>query len=65
LFPQLDATTNYPDGYPLLVLSEESVESVEKELRGHVGKQGIDERWKTDSLVIERFSFLWSLKFIN
>lgn len=55
LFPQLSATTDYPDGYPLLFLSEESVEVVEKELRGHVGKQGIDQRWSADRLVIERF----------
>ena len=53
-FPQLSATIDYPDGYPLLVLSEESVEEMEKELRGHVGKQGIDASWYTDRLVIER-----------
>jgi len=54
-FPALDATISYQDGYPLLFLSEESVEEVERELRGYVGVQGIDERWKEDKLVIERF----------
>jgi uncharacterized protein len=57
LFPELDsmATTGYADGYPLLILGEESVESVEEELRVHVGTQGIEERWKEDRLVIERY----------
>ncbi|KAF8963903.1 MOSC N-terminal beta barrel domain-containing protein [Flammula alnicola] len=55
LFPELNATAKYQDMYPLLVLSEESTVVVEKELRGHVGTQGIDERWRTDSVPIERF----------
>jgi len=54
LFPELEATAVYQDGYPLLVLSEENVEAVEKELRGHVGTQGIEERWATDRIVVER-----------
>jgi len=54
-FPDLNATAKYQDMYPLLVLSEESTVAVENELRGHVGTQGIDERWKTDSVPIERF----------
>ncbi|THV06478.1 hypothetical protein K435DRAFT_743533 [Dendrothele bispora CBS 962.96] len=54
-FPELKATTDYQDGYPLLVLSEENVEAVEKELRGHVGTQGIEERWTTDKILVERF----------
>ncbi|CAA7268053.1 unnamed protein product [Cyclocybe aegerita] len=53
--PDLVATAKYQDMYPLLVLSEESTGAIEKELRGHVGTQGIEERWKTDRIVIERF----------
>jgi len=53
-FPNLVATAKYQDMYPLLVLSEESIVPIEEELRGHVGTQGIDERWKVDSVFIER-----------
>lgn len=53
-FPQLKATTAFADGYPLLFMSEESVEAVQKEVRGYVGKQGVEERWAKDKLVIER-----------
>jgi uncharacterized protein len=44
----------YQDGYPLLLLSEESVEATEKEVRKYVGTLGIGERWKDEKLVIER-----------
>ncbi|KAJ7597654.1 MOSC N-terminal beta barrel domain-containing protein [Mycena floridula] len=54
-YADLKAVTDFADGYPLLILSEESVQAVETELRAHVGKQGIEERWKTDALVMERF----------
>jgi len=54
-FPNLDASLHYQDGYPLLVLSEESVMAAEKEVRTYVGVQGIEEKWKVDKLVIERF----------
>jgi len=54
-FPALEATISYQDGYPLLFLSEESVDEVERQVRGYVGVQGIEERWKEDKLVIERF----------
>ena len=54
-FPELKATTHYADGYPFLVLSEESVEEIEQELRLHVGTQGIEDRWNIDKLIIERF----------
>ncbi|KAJ7155932.1 MOSC N-terminal beta barrel domain-containing protein [Mycena crocata] len=53
--PQLEAKAVFQDCFPLMVLSEESTARVEEELRGHVGTQGIDERWKTERLVIERF----------
>ncbi|EAU92323.1 hypothetical protein CC1G_00542 [Coprinopsis cinerea okayama7 len=54
-FPNLKATAKYQDMYPLLVLSEESTSVVDQHIRNHVGTQGIDERWKTDTVVIERF----------
>lgn len=53
-FPNLNATAKYQDMYPLLVLSEESTDAVENELRGHVGTQGIDGRWSQDKILIER-----------
>lgn len=53
-FPNLDASMRYQDGYPLLLLSEESVEATEKEVRKYVGTLGIGERWKDEKLVIER-----------
>jgi len=53
-FPSLDASLRYQDGYPLLVLSEESVDAAETEVRKYVGTQGVEERWKDDKLVIER-----------
>ncbi|KAJ7459038.1 hypothetical protein B0H11DRAFT_2060107 [Mycena galericulata] len=53
--PNLEATAVFQDCFPLMVLSEESTTRIEEELRGHVGTQGIDERWKTENLVIERF----------
>ncbi|KAK7040164.1 hypothetical protein VNI00_009970 [Paramarasmius palmivorus] len=54
-FPELDATAVYQDLYPLLFLSEESMLEIEKELRPRVGTQGIDERWKTEKVTVERF----------
>lgn len=65
VFPDLKATAVFQDGYPLLVASEESLLAVETELRGHVGKQGVDERWKSDRLVIERSVLGDSSRFFN
>ncbi|KAF7303112.1 cysteinease [Mycena kentingensis (nom. inval.)] len=55
--PDLDARMVYQDCFPLMVLSAESTSRIEEELRdgGHVGKQGVEERWATEKLVIERF----------
>ncbi|KAJ7269364.1 hypothetical protein B0H12DRAFT_34540 [Mycena haematopus] len=53
--PKLKATAVFQDCYPLMVLSQESMARIEEELRGHVGEQGIDQRWRDESLVIERF----------
>lgn len=54
-FPNLDASLWYQDGYPLLVLSEESVAAAEQEVRAYVGVQGVEEKWREDKLVIERY----------
>ncbi|KAF9469581.1 hypothetical protein BDZ94DRAFT_1242756 [Collybia nuda] len=54
-FPELKATAVYQDGYPLLVLSEESMGDVNREIKDRVGTQGISEAWKEDSVAIRRF----------
>ena len=56
-FPQLEASANYQDGYPLLVASEESLGAVQTRMRSEVGNQGVAERWKEDDLVMERYVF--------
>jgi hypothetical protein len=54
LFPQLDASLWFQDGYPLLILSEESTSAIEKEAQKYVGQQGIHERWREEKISIER-----------
>jgi hypothetical protein len=54
-FPDLAATFRFQDGYPLLILSEESVEAVETKVRDLVGVQGVADRWRTEKLNIERW----------
>ncbi|KAF8832747.1 hypothetical protein HHX47_DHR1001458 [Lentinula edodes] len=54
-FPGLKATTLYQDGYPLLVLSEESIDVLHEEIRSRVGMQGIADQWSKQEFVIERF----------
>ncbi|KAJ7070680.1 hypothetical protein C8F01DRAFT_975612 [Mycena amicta] len=54
--PDLNANAVFQDCYPLMILSEESTMRIEEELRSnHIGKQGVEERWRTEKLVIERF----------
>lgn len=53
-FPDLKSTSKYQDMYPVSILSEESTVEVENHLRRHVGSQGIDAKWSTDSVPIER-----------
>lgn len=53
-FPELKATAVYQDGYPLLVLSEESMGDVNREIKGRVGTNGISEVWKEDDVAIRR-----------
>ncbi|KAF8079183.1 MOSC N-terminal beta barrel domain-containing protein [Lyophyllum atratum] len=54
-FPELQATSVYQDMYPLLVLSKESMEDVEREVRGRVGEQGVGEAWREDRVELRRF----------
>ncbi|KAJ3786693.1 hypothetical protein GGU10DRAFT_427236 [Lentinula aff. detonsa] len=54
-FPNLKATALYQDGYPLLVLSEESIDVLHEEIRSRVGTQGIADEWSSQEFVIERF----------
>jgi len=54
-FPDLKATAKYQDMYPLLVLSEESTKVLDAEVRSRVGTQGINEQWRNENVVIERF----------
>jgi len=59
--PDLDASVVYQDGFPLLVVSEESLEKVGNEVNrwasGEVGGESIgaiDDLWKTSRVPIER-----------
>ncbi|KAG2070933.1 hypothetical protein BDR04DRAFT_1099163 [Suillus decipiens] len=54
-FPDLDAPSYFQDGYPLMLLSEESVAAMQDRTRGMVGMQGIAEKWSSDTLQVERF----------
>ncbi|KAL1739357.1 hypothetical protein HDZ31DRAFT_49518, partial [Schizophyllum fasciatum] len=54
-FPELRGSCVFQDGYPLLVLSEEGLDEIERELREHVGTQGIDPRWREARVTVERF----------
>jgi len=54
-FPKLGAPTAYQDGYPLLVVSEESVSALQTRIREMVGVQGIDEKWSNEKMEVERF----------
>jgi hypothetical protein len=61
----------------MLIMSEENLGEVEREIRGRVGQGGIDERWKEETLRVERFvtpvffffcsivSLLYSVGFVN
>lgn len=54
-FPKLDAPSYFQDGYPLLIVSEESVEAVQERIRDMVGTQGVGEKWAQEELKIERY----------
>jgi len=54
-FPKLDAPSYFQDGYPLLLVSEESVSAVQERIRDMVGTQGIGDKWAEEELAVERF----------
>jgi len=54
-FPELKATAKYQDGYPILVLSQESMGVVEKEIQSRIGEQGVQEKWREDKVHYRRF----------
>ncbi|KAI9455736.1 hypothetical protein HD554DRAFT_2030823, partial [Boletus coccyginus] len=54
-FPKLDAPAYFQDGFPLLLVSEESVEAIQKRIRDVVGTQGISDKWTEEELEVERF----------
>ncbi|KAF8641062.1 hypothetical protein AX17_000706 [Amanita inopinata Kibby_2008] len=54
-FPHLTATAIYQDMYPILVLSEESMDQINETMQPYVGTQGIEESWKANKVAIERF----------
>jgi uncharacterized protein len=53
-FPALKATAWYQDQFPLLVLSEESIDVLHEEIRSRVGTLGIEDQWSERQFVIER-----------
>jgi uncharacterized protein len=53
-FPELDASLHFQDGYPLLVVSEESVRAVGNKTKESAGAQGIGDVWKDKELLVER-----------
>lgn len=53
-FPDLEAPSQFQDGYPVLVVSEESVAAVQDQVRDMVGVQGVGEKWAWQALPIER-----------
>jgi len=54
-FPDLKADAFFQDMYPMLLLSEESMEVINKETRPLVGTQNIHERWEDEKLTVERW----------
>ena len=54
-FPELDAPSYFQDGYPLLLMSEESVGAVQERIRDMVGTKGINDKWAEEELKIERY----------
>ena len=54
-FPKLDSRSYFQDGYPLLLVSEESVEAVQDRIRDMVGTQGVNDKWAEEELKVERY----------
>ena len=54
-FPKLDAPSYFQDGFPLLLVSEESVGAVQERIRDMVGMQGVSAKWAEEELKVERY----------
>jgi uncharacterized protein len=55
-FPDLKATLELQDGYPLLVATEESLKETVDAVRGMVGQKGVSEEWKEKELPMRRYA---------
>ncbi|KAG6896771.1 hypothetical protein C0992_006286 [Termitomyces sp. T32_za158] len=57
LCPSLDAATVFQDGYPLLMMSRESMGELEDEVRSRVAEEGmgVGEEWREARVEIRRF----------
>lgn len=54
-FPDLDKPSYFQDGFPLLIVSQESLVAVQDRVRQMIGEQGVEEVWAQRDLVVERF----------
>lgn len=54
-FPKLEVPSYFQDGYPALLISEESVGAVQERIKDMVGVQGVSEKWIKEELEIERY----------
>jgi uncharacterized protein YcbX len=57
-FPNLHATAVFQDTHPLLILSEEGMADVEREVRERIGQQGIRELWREEKVAVQRWGAL-------
>jgi len=53
-FPDLDKPSYFQDGFPLLIVSQESLVAVQDRVRQMIGEQGVEEVWAQQDLVVER-----------
>lgn len=54
-FPDLNTPSYFQDGFPLLIVSHESLVAVQDKVRQMIGEQGVEKVWEQQELVIERF----------
>ncbi|KAF8074947.1 hypothetical protein FPV67DRAFT_605477 [Lyophyllum atratum] len=55
-FPELQATRIFQDMYSLLVPSKESMEDVEREVRGRAGEQGVSEVRREGRIELRKYA---------
>lgn len=53
-FPDLNTPSYFQDGFPLLIVSHESLVAVQDKVRQMIGEQGVEKVWEQQELVIER-----------